>query len=495
MVEVRRSTIINAPVEAVWRVVRDFNGHDKWHPVVVDSAIEDGKAADQVGAVRRFHLQDGSELREQLLKLCDRTHSFTYCILSSPIPLIGYIATLTLKSVTDGQLTFWDWRSTFRTPAGREAELAEMVGKNVYDGGFEAVRAIVERGGRSPAPATSSRSPAPAIARANGAAIAGHGIVIGRHGGPEELRWRQVEAQPPGRGEVRLRHTAIGLNYIDVYVRTGFYPLLTPPGVPGMEAAGEVIDIGEDVIGVMPGDRVAYACPPVGAYAQVRTMKADQLVVLPADIDDHTAAAAMLKGMTAEYLLRRTHRVKRGDTVLVHAAAGGAGMLLCQWARHIGARVIGTVSSEDKARLARDAGCDFPIVTRTKDFVAAVRDITNGKGVNVIYDGIGGETLLKSFDALAVRGHLVSYGQTAGPAEPLDLAVLSRKSATLSRPVLFHYTADPADLREISGNLFDMIRRGAVRVPINQRYPLAEAARAHADLEARRTTGSTVLVP
>jgi NADPH2:quinone reductase len=493
MVQVRRSTIIDAPVEAVWGVVRDFNDHDKWHPVVADSVIEDGKAADQIGAVRRFHLQDGSELREQLLKLCDRTHSFTYCILSSPIPLIGYVATLTLKPVTDGRRTFWDWRSTFRTPPGREEELASMVGANVYEAGFAAVRAVLE--GRASKPhADPPRAQAPAL-RTGTAPMAGQGIVIARHGGPEELRSQRIEAPPPGPGEVRVQQTAIGVNYIDVYVRTGFYPLLTPPGIPGMEAAGTVLDVGEGVVGVMPGDRVAYACPPVGAYAQLRTMKADQLVVLPDDIDDQTAAAAMLKGMTAEYLLRRTHRVKRGDTVLVHAAAGGTGMLLCQWAHHIGARVIGTVSSEDKARAARDSGCDFPIVTRRQDFVSAVQDITGGKGADVIYDGLGGEMLVKSLDALAMRGHLVSYGQAAGAIAPLDLSLLSRKSATLSGPVLFHHTADPADLRDISGNLFAMIRRGAVRVAINQRYPLAEAARAHADLEARRTTGSILLLP
>lgn len=493
MVQVRHSTIIDAPVEAVWRVVRDFNDHDKWHPVVADSFIEDGKAADQIGAVRRFHLQDGSELREQLLKLCDRTHSFTYCILSSPIPLIDYVATLALKPVTDGRRTFWDWRSTFRTPPGREEELATMVGTNVYKAGFAAVRALLE--GKAPKPGADPRPAGPSVARSNGAPRTGQGIVITRHGGPDELRLQRIEAPPPGPGEVRLQQTAIGVNYIDVYVRTGFYPLLTPPGVPGMEAAGVVIDVGEGVVGIMPGDRVAYACPPVGAYAQVRTMKADQLVVLPEDIDDQTAAAAMLKGMTAEYLLRRTHRVKRGETVLVHAAAGGTGMLLCQWAHHIGARVIGTVSNEDKARVARDSGCAFPIVTRQRDFVEAVRDITGGKGADVVYDGLGGDTLLKSLDALAIRGHIVSFGQAAGPLAPLDLSVLSRKSATLSRPVLFHHTADPADLREIAGNLFAMIRRGAVRVSVNQRYPLAEAARAHTDLESRRTTGSIVLVP
>lgn len=491
MVQVRRSTIIDAPVEAVWRIVRDFNDHDKWHPVVADSVIEDGKAAEQVGAVRRFHLQDGSELREQLLKLCDRTHSFTYCILSSPIPLIGYVATLTLKPVTDGQRTFLDWRSTFRTPPGREAELAEMVGKNVYEGGFAAVRALLE--GKAPKPRTDAMA-APALRRTP-APMTANAIVLARHGGPDAMRWQRVDVPPPAPGEVRVRQTAVGLNYIDVYVRTGAYPLLEPPGVPGMEAAGEVLEVGEGVLGIMPGDRVAYACPTVGAYAQVRTMKADQLVVLPADIDDRTAAGAMLKGMTAEYLLRRTHRVRRGDTILVHAAAGGTGLILCQWARYIGARVIGAVSSEDKARLARDNGCDFPVVTRRQDFVEAVMEITQGKGADVVYDGTGGETLMKSLEALAMRGHLVSYGQAAGPVAPMDLGLLSRKSATLSRPVLFHYTADPDDLREMSANLFAMIRRGVVRIAVNQVYPLAEAARAHAELEARRTTGSTVLVP
>jgi NADPH:quinone reductase-like Zn-dependent oxidoreductase len=319
--------------------------------------------------------------------------------------------------------------------------------------------------------------------------------VIAKHGGPEELVVRRTSVRPPGPGEARIRQTAIGVNYIDVYVRTGFYPMLTPPGTPGMEAAGQVIDVGEGVVGILPGDRVAYACPPVGAYCDVRTMKADQLVVLPADIDDETAAALMLKGMSAEYLLRRTHRVERGETVLVHSAAGGVGLLLCQWAKHLGATVIGTVGSADKARLAREHGCDVPIVHSQGDFVADVMEATRGRGADVIYDGVGGANLDRSFEALATCGHLVSYGEAGGPASAFDAHRMSSKSATVSRPVLFDYTAQPERLREMSANVFDLVRRRVLRVPVHQRYRLADAAEAHRALEGRATTGATVLLP
>jgi hypothetical protein len=375
MVTVRRSTVLDSPVDAVWRILRDFNGHARWHPAVVESAIEANKDPDQVGAVRRFRLSNGATLREQLLKLSDHERSLTYCILESPIPLIGYVATVTLRPVTDGGRTFWDWRSSFRAPPGQESSLAQMVGHDIYEAGFEGLRAMLGSG------AAPRRGPAPV---SGSASIAGQAIVLQRHGGPDELRPQRIEAPPPGPGEVRLRQTAIGLNYIDIYVRTGLYPLLTPPGVPGMEAAGTVVDVGPGVVELMPGDHVAYACPPVGAYAEIRTMKADQLVMLPPDIDDAIAAAVMLKGMTAECLLRRTHRVKRGDTILIHAAAGGVGLLLCQWARHIGATVVGTVGTEIKARLAREAGCAFPVVYTQQDFVEAVREITKGRGVDVV---------------------------------------------------------------------------------------------------------------
>jgi NADPH:quinone reductase-like Zn-dependent oxidoreductase len=486
VIRVTRSAVIDAPIERVWAVLRDFNSHTAWHPIVAQSEIEGGESADQVGCVRNFRLKDGAHVREQLLALSDEDHISTYCILDATIPLQRYVATVQLKRVTDGNRTFWHWQSTFDAPRGREREFAELVGKGVYESGFEGLRTYLRQ---------ARNAPAPAPRRSAGGALRGPAIVIDRYGGAEELKLREADAPAPGPGEARLRQTAIGVNYIDVYVRRGLYPLLTPPGIPGMEAAGEVIDVGEGVTGILPGDRVAYACPPVGAYAQYRTMKADQLVVLPDTIDDETAAALMLKGMSAEYLLQRVHRVQRGDTVLVHSAAGGAGSLLCQWAKHLGATVIGTVSTEEKARAARAAGCDHPVVAGRDDWVARVREITVGRGADVVYDAVGKDTLAGSLDVLALKGHLVSYGESSGNPEPPALAALSAKSATLSRPVLFHYTADPKDLREIAGNVFDMVARGALKADLRQRYRLAEAARSHADLEARRTIGASILLP
>ncbi len=493
MPRVVRSTIIDAPIEAVWAALRDFNAHDQWHPAVGESHVEGGRAPDEIGCVRNFRLQNGAHIREQLLTLSDRDHTFTYCILDAPIPLNNYVATVTLKRVTDGDRTFWDWRSRFDAPPALEGTLARMVGEDVYDAGIEAIRALLAgHGGARTSRSVRTVAPVP---RAGLAPIPSNQVVIARHGGPEEMVVKRGTAPAPGPGEVRIRQTAVGVNYIDVYVRNGFYPLLTPPGTPGMEAAGQVIDVGAGVVGILPGDRVAYACPPVGAYCDVRTMKADQLVVLPPDIDDDIAAAVMLKGMSAEYLLCRTHRVQRGETVLVHSAAGGVGLLLCQWARHLGATVIGTVSSPEKARRAREHGCDVPIVAAGGDFVADVMEATKGRGADVIYDGVGGNHVDRSFEALALCGHLVSFGEAGGEARAFDAHRLSSKSATVSRPVLFHYTADPARLREMSANVFELIRRGVLRVPIHQRWPLAQAADAHRALESRSTTGATLLVP
>ena len=486
MIKVTRSAVIDAPIERVWAVLRDFNSHAAWHPIVGESAIENGESADQVGCVRNFTLKDGNHVREQLLALSDEDHVSTYCILDATLPLRRYVATVQLKRVTDGNRTFWHWQSTFDAPRGREREFADLVGKNVYEAGFEGLRTYLRK---------SRADPAPAPRQSARGAIRCSAIVIDRHGGADELKLRDVDVAPPGRGEARLRQTAIGVNYIDVYVRSGFSPLLRPPGVPGMEAAGEVIDIGEGVTGILPGDRVAYACPPVGAYAQYRTLKVEQLVVLPDAIGDEVAAAVMLKGMSAEYLVRRVYRVQRGDFALVHSAAGGVGLLLCQWAKHLGAIVIGTVSTEAKARAARAAGCDHPIVTTREDFVVRTREITDGRGANVVYDAVGKDTLAGSLEALATPGHLVSYGQSSGAPEQPAIAALSAKSATFSRPALFHYTADPAVLREMAGNVFDLVTRGVLRVEIGQRYALAEASRAHRELEARRTIGASVLMP
>jgi NADPH:quinone reductase-like Zn-dependent oxidoreductase len=480
MIRVTRSAVIDAPIARVWELLRDFNSHSAWHPAVGESQIENGEPSDQVGCVRNFFLRDGNHIREQLLALSDRDHLSTYCILDATLPMKRYVATVQLKRVTDSERTFWHWQSTFEVPRGREKEFEELVGKGVYEGGFEGLRAFLRRGGNS----------SPRIQSSD--AMQGQAVVATAFGGPEVLRYESVTANAPGPNEVRIRQTAIGVNYIDVYVRKGLYRMIEPPAVIGMEAAGVVLDVGDGVAHLLPGDRVAYACPPPGAYATVRTMPADQVVVLPDDVSDETAAAVMLKGMTAEYLLHRTYRVRPGQSVLVHAAAGGVGLLLCQWAKALGAKVIGTVSSEDKARLARANGCDFPIVTRDYRFAREVKNLTNGRGAEVIYDGLGREAAAENLEALALTGHWACYGQASGPHDALP--DLGSKSGTLSRPVLFHYTAERAVLKDMAERTFAALRTGTIRIELRHRYPLAAAAEAQRELEARRTTGSIVLL-
>jgi NADPH:quinone reductase len=488
MVKVVRSAVIDAPIERVWAILRDFNSHAAWHPVVAESEIENGEPSDQVGCVRSFRLHDGHTVREQLLALSDRDHVSSYCILEASIPLRQYVATVQLKRVTDGDRTFWHWQSTFDAPRGREQELADLVGRSVYEDGFEGLRTHLRRAPRAVAGTTAAR-------RTRADALAGHGVIVSRHGGADVLRYQPLSASPPGPGQVRVRHTAIGVNYIDVYVRSGLYPMIQPPATLGMEAAGVVVDVGPGVAHLLPGDRVAYACPPPGAYATVRTLTAEHVVVLPDDVDDEPAAALMLKGLTAEYLLHRTHAVRPGTVVLVHAAAGGVGSLLCQWAKALGARVLGTVSTDEKARAARAHGCDVAIVTSAVGFADAVRDATDDRGADVIYDGLGQAAVADNLDALALCGHWVSYGQATGPIQPLALERLSEKSVTLSRPVLFHYTARREVLAAMTERTFEALRRGIIRPDVRHRYPLAAAADAHRDLEGRRTTGQIVLVP
>lgn len=323
-----------------------------------------------------------------------------------------------------------------------------------------------------------------------------HAVVVERTGGPEVLLWRERPVPDPGPGEVRVRHTAVGLNFIDTYHRRGWYPLPSFPVVLGQEAAGRVDIVGDGVTGLAVGDRVAYAGGPTGAYSEARVLPADRLVKLPDGIDDQRAAAMMLKGMTAEYLLRRAFRVERGHVILIHAAAGGVGLLACQWAKALGATVIGTVGTRQKAKVAAEHGCDHPIVTSEEDFVARVKAITGGRGVAVVYDSVGRDTFIRSLDCLASRGTMVSFGQSSGMVPPVDVTELSAKgSLYLTRPTLGHYTATRRDLLASAGALFDVVLGGTVRVEIGQTYPLREASRAHADLEARRTVGATVLIP
>ena len=321
-------------------------------------------------------------------------------------------------------------------------------------------------------------------------------IRIHRTGGPDAMRWEDVEVGVPGPGEIRIRHEAVGLNYIDVYFRTGLYPAPSLPFSPGMEGAGVVEAVGEGVDSLAVGDRVAYAAPPVGSYAEERLMPADKVVKVPPGIEPRQAAAMMLQGMTVEYLLRRTYPVRSGETILFHAAAGGVGLIACQWARHLGATVIGTVSSDEKAELARAHGCDHPIVYTREDFTDRVRELTDGAGVPVVYDAVGRDTFAGSLDCLRPRGMLVSFGQSSGKIDPFDIGILSAKgSLYVTRPTLMTYTANRADLERSAQALFDIVAGGAVRITVNQTFPLAEAANAHRALESRQTTGSTILVP
>ena len=312
-------------------------------------------------------------------------------------------------------------------------------------------------------------------------------------GEPSVMKWEDVDPGNPDSNEVLVRHTGVGLNFIDVYFRRGIYP---PPGfpfVPGLEGAGVVEQIGDDVSDLAVGDRVAYASPPLGAYAEQRLMPANRLVKIPDEIDDVTAAAMMLKGLTAQYLLRQVYQVKSGDTILFHAAAGGVGLIACQWAKRLGATVIGTVGNDQKAEIAKDHGCDFPIIYTRENFTDRVREITDGKGVPVVYDSVGLSTFESSLDCLRPKGLLVSFGQSSGEIDSFNPVLLRVKgSLFLTRPTLMTYTAEREDLVAMAEELCEMVTSGAVTIPVKQRFALADAVEAHTDLESRKTHGATV---
>jgi len=318
-----------------------------------------------------------------------------------------------------------------------------------------------------------------------------HAIRVHELGGPEVLKWEEVEVGEPGPGEVKIRQEAAGLNYIDVYHRTGLYPQPLP-FTPGTEGAGVVESIGPDVSGLSAGDRVAYA-GPVGGYAEERLIAADRLIKLPHAISSEQAAAMMLQGMTAHMLLRSVHRVQPGETILIHAAAGGVGLIVCQWAKALGATVIGTVGSDEKAELVRAHGCDHPIVYTRQDFVAGVDRITGGAKLPVVYDSVGRDTFLQSLDCLAPRGMMVTFGNSSGPVDPIEPGILAQKgSLFLTRPTLFTYSARRADLETAARELFEVVESGKVKIEVKQRFALKDAAEAHRALEARQTSGSTV---
>lgn len=320
-----------------------------------------------------------------------------------------------------------------------------------------------------------------------------HAIRIHQNGGPEVLKWEKIDVSDPGRGQVKLRQEAAGLNFIDVYHRTGLYKQELP-FTPGVEGAGVVEAVGRGVTSVSPGDRVAYA-GALGGYAEERLIDADRIVKLPAGISTEQAGAMMLQGLTARMLLRAVHRVEAGETILIHAAAGGVGLIVCQWAKALGATVIGTVGSDQKAELARAHGCDHPIVYTRDDFAAEVARITEGKKLPVVYDSVGRDTFMKSLECLRPRGLMVSFGNASGAPDPIAPGILSQKgSLFLTRPTLFHYIATRDELETSANELFDVVTSGKVKVEVKQRFPLEEAAKAHRALEERKTSGSTVLV-
>ena len=322
-----------------------------------------------------------------------------------------------------------------------------------------------------------------------------HAIRFHRTGGPEVLSWDEVDVPAPGAGEVRVRHHAVGVNYIDTYHRGGLYPLPLPSGL-GTEAAGVVAALGTGVTDFKVGDRVAYCTTAVGAYSTERNVPADKLVKLPEGIDDRTAASIMLKGLTVQYLFRQTHRLAAGDTILFHAAAGGVGLIACQWARALGVTMIGTVGSADKAALAREHGCAHTIVYTEENFVERVKAITLGKGVSVVYDSVGKDTFPASLDCLAPRGLFASFGSSSGPIAAFNIGLLAQKGSLFAtRPTLFNYAATPAQLRTMADELFGLVLGGKIRSEARQTFPLRDAAAAHRALESRATTGATVLIP
>ncbi|KQP21536.1 SRPBCC family protein [Pseudorhodoferax sp. Leaf267] len=483
--KVVRSTVIDAPIARVWAVLRDFNSHDQWHDVVDQSRIEGGERSDQVGCVRSFALKDGNRIREQLLTLDDRLYKSTYCIVEATVPLQRYVATVTLKPVTDGDRTFWHWESTFATPPGMERELRDMVANGVYEAGFANLRRHLERGADLRGPGSAPMPTALALPTRR--------VVLQGYGDAAQLRTEDAEAPPPAPGEVRIRQRAIGLNFIDVYQRRGQLPaMLAPGGTPGMEAAGSVLDCGAGVHGFLPDERVAYLGPQPGAYAGVRNVPAPWLVRLPPAVDDEVAAALLLKGLTAEFLLHDLAPVRPGARWLVHAGAGALGSLLCRWASRLGAQVIATVSTEAKARIARAHGAAQVIVTPDYRFADAVQALG---GADVIVDGLGRAAQAENLAALAPCGHWISLGQASGPLAPVEPDALVAKSATFSRPVVFAYVADPATLARRAARLWAALADGSVQPPTIERFTLAAAAQAHLRLESRERSGALVLIP
>jgi NADPH:quinone reductase-like Zn-dependent oxidoreductase len=488
-----RSAVIEAPIERVWAVLRDFNSHHRWHPAVARSQMENDLDGDVVGGVRRFSLADGAELREQLLNLSDRDYTITCSILDSSLPLFDYVATVRLKPVTDGNQTFWDWRSQFRAPDDRAAELENLVGRQIYEAGFTGLRTFLAEQAASPRP------PAPEEATAVVAAVGGEhlpskAVVVAATGGPEVMSLRDVTVSAPGPQQVRIRQTAIAVNYLDLKHRRGISAGFDLPGTPGMEGVGEIIDVGEQVNGLFPGDRVAYMSRKPGAYADIRCIDADACIPLPDGISD-IDASTLFKGVTAALLLTGVFRAAPGTAILIQAVSGGVGHLLSQWAKSMDLTVVGTVSTAAKAKFSRDLGCDYPIVVADdKRLVAEVMRITNGRGVDYWVHSSGAHGLDAAVACLSRCGHCAVIGDRDGESITVEIDVLKQRSLTVSAPVCFDYFDDRPYLQRLAHQLFTKIQSRTI-IPAIEAFPLSQAAEAHNRIEARQTMGAVVLTP
>jgi NADPH:quinone reductase len=490
-VSILRSTLIDAPIDRVWEVLRDFNSHERWHPAVVSSRMENDLEGDVVGAVRRVTLTDGGELREQLLRHSDREQAFSYCILDSSLPLFDYVATVRLKPVTDGNQTFWDWRSHFRAPVHRAAELENLIGQQTYEAGFLGLqRFLAEKEALRP-PAEPDRTVA-AFPVSASERLQARALVAASIGGPEVMALSDVIVASPGPGQVRIRQTAIAVNYLDLQHRRGIVSGLELPGTPGMEGVGEIIDVGQHVNGLFPGDRVAYLSRIPGAYTEIRCVDAEACLPLPDGVSD-LDASILLKGVTAALLLSRIFRAVPSATILIQAVAGGLGHLLSQWAKSMDLKVIGTVSTAEKAKFSRDRGCDYPLVSTDETALAAeVMRITNGRGVDYWVQSGGARGLDTALTCLARCGHCAVIGDRDGQPISLDVNALKQGSLTVSAPVCFDYFDDRPYLHRLAHQLFEKIQRRTI-VPAVETLPLSQASLAHSRLENRETMGAIVL--
>lgn len=487
--KVVRSTVLNAPIQSVWAILRKFNSHESWHEIVETSRIESQQQDSQVGCIRAFRLKDGNFVREQLIALDDHSYCSSYSIVESTLPISNYVATITLKPITDGDKTFWHWASTFSTPLNREREFVSLIAMSVYEAGFRNLERYLTFGKES---RRSSEFSNQSLASSN--VTKGRTVRISQYGGPDVLCPMTEDIGPPGRDEVQIHQRSIGINFIDIYLRRGWIPsMFTLPGTLGMEAAGTVICAGNEVTDFLPHDRVAYMSPTPGAYCTIRNVSKDHLVRLPPEITNEEAAAYLLKGITADYLLRDIGRIRAGARWLIHAAAGGVGLLLCAWAKKLGMQVIGTVSSDEKARVAREFGCEHVIVTKTYTFASHVKKIF-GDGADVIVDGLGESAFRENFESLAPCGHWISLGQATGLFQSISTELLLSKSATFSRPVAFAYVATQSQMSVRAQRVWTALNDGTINAPPIERHSLESAARAHERLESRNTVGSLILI-